>query len=358
MSSIDRQSQPARNELETIEHLRTLLRRLGATIRREVCDHRDAGGVEALRSVAGRVEADVIYRVDRVSEEAVLDWFAEHWPPDRAVQIVMEGIEDDVVVTFPRDTRPDAVEWICIIDPIDGTRNLMFDKRAAWVLTALAPARIGADGRAGARLADIEVAVMTEIPTSKQGWTDQVSARRGQGPDGVVAHRIDVRSGEVEPFVLTPSGARGFEHGFCSFSHAQPDGKALLAAIEQAVWDRLVPPRGDARSVFEDQYLCSAGQLYEVASGHDRFVGDLRPLVADHLGVTRGLVAHPYDVCTALVVTESGGVFEDPWGGPVDVPLDTTSPVAFMAYANPELAAGVRPALAAAITEVLGITGP
>ena len=197
---------------------------------------------------------------------------------------------------------------------------------------------------------------MTEIPTSKQGRADQVSARRGRGSGGVVARRIDVRSEASLPFVLSPSRAVGFEHGFCSFSHALPDGKAMLTAIELEVWDRLVPARATARAVFEDQYLCSAGQLYEVAAGHDRFVGDLRPLVADRLGLGGALVAHPYDVCTALVLTESGGIFEDPWGRPVDVPLDTTSPVAFMAYANPELAAEVRPALAAAITAVLGTT--
>ncbi len=355
MALIDEQTEPVR---AAPDGLRTLLCGLGTTIRRQVCDHRTAGGVENLQSVSGTVEADVIYGVDRVSEDAVLEWFAEHWPAEQVVRIVMEGIEDDVVVTFPRDARADTVRWLCIIDPIDGTRNLMFDKRAAWVLTALAPARTGPDGLAGARLGHIELAVMTEIPTSKQGWADQVSARRGGGREGVVAHRLDLRSEQSRPFVLSPSGARDFEHGFCSFSHALPDGKALLAAIDQEVWDRLVPPGADARSVFEDQYLCSAGQLYEVATGHDRFVGDLRPLVADHLGITRGLVAHPYDVCTALVLTESGGVFEDPWGAPVDVPLDTTSPVTFMAYANSHLAEAVRPALAAALAGVLGITGP
>ena len=243
---------------------------------------------------------------------------------------------------------------MCIVDPIDGTRNLMFDKRAAWALTALAPARIGDDGLAGARFADIELAVMTEIPTSKQGWADQVSARRGRGPGGVVAHRVDLRSEESRPFVLSPSRALGYEHSFCSFSHALPDGKALLARIEAEVWDRLLPPSGSPRAVFEDQYLCSGGQIYEVAAGHDRLVGDLRPLVADHLGFDVALVAHPYDVCSALVLTESGGVFEDPWGRPVDVLLDTTSPVAFMAYANPGLAAAVRPAVAAAVAAVLG----
>src|SRR5690606_4690835 len=127
--------------------------------------------------------------------------------------------------------------------------------------------------------------------------------------------------------------------------HALPDGKALLAAAEQALWDELVPPGEESRQVFEDQYLCSGGQLYEVLAGHDRLVGDLRPLALARLGLPLSLTAHPYDVCTALVLTEAGGVFEDPRGGPVDVPLDTTTPVVWVAYANEALAATVRPVL-------------
>lgn len=338
---------------DDLDGLRGLLGALGTSIREQVCLHRDGAGVGALGRVAGLVAADVIYEIDRVSEHVVVEWFAAHWPDGHPVRIVMEGVDDDVVLTYPAGTAPDAVRWICIIDPIDGTRNLMFDKRAAWVLAALAPA--GGDGPAGARLADIELAVMTELPTTKQGWADQVSARRGGGPGGVDAQRIDLRSGVSQPFRLSPSQTTDVEHGFCSFAHALPDGKTLLAEIEAEVWDRLVPRRGRGRSVFEDQYLCSGGQLYEVASGRDRFVGDLRPLVAGRSGVGTVLSAHPYDVCAALVLSESGGVFEDPWGGPVDVPLDTTSPVAFMAYANPELAAIVRPAVAAALESVLGI---
>lgn len=336
------------------EHLRSLLCELGAAIRDQVCQHRDDHGVAPLASVVGRVTADVVYAVDRVSEEAVLDWMTRHWPPDEPVRLVMEGVEDHTLVTVPSTARPDEVGWLCIVDPVDGTRSLMHDKRSAWALAAVAPARVGDDGRPGARLGDVVVAAMTEIPTAKQGRADQLSAIRGLGPGGVVGRRVDLRDGSDEPIVVTPSPATGFEHGFCSFSRFFPDGKALLAAIEQDLWDALLPMGDEPRAVFEDQYLCSGGQLHEVATGRDRMVVDLRPLVADHLGLTGAYVAHPYDVCTALVLTEAGGVFEDPMGGPVDVPLDTTSPVAFAAYASPALAERVRPALRAAVAEVLG----
>jgi len=54
-----------------------------------------------------------------------------------------------------------------LIDPIDGTRGIMYDKRAAWALAGVAPNRGPAT-----RLSDIHLAVMTELPTSKMGFAD------------------------------------------------------------------------------------------------------------------------------------------------------------------------------------------
>ncbi len=43
----------------------------------------------------------------------------------------MEGLEGEAV-TFPRGTPVGGTLFKCILDPIDGTRNLMYDKRSAW----------------------------------------------------------------------------------------------------------------------------------------------------------------------------------------------------------------------------------
>jgi fructose-1,6-bisphosphatase/inositol monophosphatase family enzyme len=332
------------------EPLRAHLCALGDAIRGSVIDHRDEHGTAGLGEVVGRVTADVTYAVDRIGEDRVLSWLDVHWPAEHPVRLVMEGIEDDHVVVAPASAG--EPRWVLIVDPIDGTRSLMVDKRPAWALTALAP--IGAGG--GARLADVAVAAMTEIPTTRQWRADQVSAVRGRGPAGVAAQAIDVRPGagvHARALSPTPSTATSVEHGFATFCHALPDGKALLAAVEERVWDELMPPGPATRQVFEDQYLCSGGQLYDVLSGRDRLVADLRPLALARLGRPLDLTAHPYDVCTALVLTEAGGVFEDPRGGPVDVPLDTTTPVAWVAYANPMLAARVRPVIARVVAELL-----
>lgn len=330
------------------ESLRRLLCELGREVALRVVAGRDAADPADLARVAQETEADVLYGIDRFGEEAVEEWFARHWPRNEPVRIVMEGVDDDALLVAPVGTPPDRVRWVCIIDPIDGTRGLMYDKRSAWVLAALAPADPDARGRPGARLGDVTVASMTEVPTTKQWRADQYSAVRGAGPSGVHGSGL-CRDGSRVALLPQPSGARDVLHGFASFSHFFPDGMHRLAAIEQRTWDALLPPGDEPRPVFEDQYLCNAGQLHEVLVGHDRFVADLRPLVVDPERPDALTASHPYDVCSALVLTEAGGVFEDPWGRPVDAPLDTTTPVAWVAYANRALAESIRPALVSAL---------
>lgn len=302
---------------------------------------RASAAPEALAAVAGVTAADTIYAIDRVSEEAVLEWFAAHWPVEEPVEIVMEGLVDASSTTFPDNLPVAATKWKAILDPIDGTRNLMYDKRAAWMLAALAPQR-GPETRLG----DIVVAAMTELPTTKQWRSDQVSAVRG---DGIVSEAHDLIRGGRATLRLRPSAAAGFAHGFASVVKFFPEGKGLIATLEEELLRRVQNPEvatGGAHSlVFDDQYLCSGGQIYELLAGRDRMVADLRPLVFRRLGLDLPLSCHPYDICTAMLLQEAGGVVERPDGGPLDAPLDTTTPVAWVGYANEALAARVRPVL-------------
>jgi hypothetical protein len=325
-----------------LEPFRLLLAALGDHLRDTVLASRDREVGASLRAVVAEVEADVIYGIDRIGDDAVLAWFAEHWPADEPVRLVMEGIDDVRAVTFPAATAAADLRWTCLVDPIDGTRNLMFDKRPAWVLAALAPG----SGPA-LRLTDLVVGAMTEIPVTKQWRADQLSAIRGSGT--VVRTGLDLRTRTRIVLDDQPSRSTELTHGFASFAHSFPDAKAFLARIDQDLWEALVPAGPRGRPIFEDQYVCSAGQLHEVLTGRDRLVGDLRPLAHAQLGLDGPPVGHPYDVCTGFLLDEAGGVFEDPWGGPVRAPLDTVTGVTWVAYANPELAARVRPALAAVL---------
>jgi hypothetical protein len=285
-----------------------------------------------LSRVAAVTSADTIYAIDKISEATVLAWFTRHWPTRWPVELVMEGLEG-AAVTFPPGTPVPKTIFKCILDPIDGTRGLMYDKRAAWSLAALAPQR-----GAKTNLSDIIVAVMTELPTRKQGQADQLSAVRGRG---VRAVRIDLRTNRRTKFTPRPSRALGLAHGFASFAKFFPAGKAWLAQREEKLWQAL----GDGGEIFDDQYLSTGGQIYELLMGRDRFIADLRPLAFAALRVKQSLACHPYDICTALIAQELGCVITAPDGGPLRVPLDTTSPVAWVGYANPTLARRIRPKL-------------
>lgn len=284
--------------------------------------------------VAAVTTADTIYAIDKISETAVLAWFEANWPKRWPVELVMEGLEEaHGPATFPSGTPVRDTILKCILDPIDGTRGLMYDKRSAWSLAALAPQR-----GAKTNLSDIVVAAMTELPTSKGGFADQLSVVRG---GKVHATRTDLATGKQSRFTPRPSSATDLAHGFASFAKFFPPGKAWLAAREEALYKAL----GDGVQIFDDQYLSSGGQLYELIMGHDRFVADLRPLAFAKLKITASLTCHPYDLCTALIAQELGCIVTAPDGKPLRVPLDTTSPVAWVGYANRKIAKRISPKL-------------
>lgn len=283
--------------------------------------------------VAAVTSADTIYGIDKVSEHAVLAWFAKHWPKSEPVELVMEGLEDHGAVVFPRGTPVARTKWKCILDPIDGTRGLMYDKRSAWSLAALAPQR-----GSQTNLSDIAAAVMTELPTSKAGFADQLSAVKRRG---VRAKRVDLRTGRAKRFVPRPSRATALAHGFASFAKFFPAAKAWIAVREE----KFLRAVGAGPEVFDDQYLSSGGQLYELLMGRDRLVADIRPRAFQATKARGAPPCHPYDVCCALIAQEAGCVIESPDGTPLRVPLDTTTPVAWAGYANRVLARRLRAAL-------------
>ncbi|MBI5380529.1 MAG: inositol monophosphatase [Opitutae bacterium] len=329
-----------------LERARRLLCALQDHIRDTVIAAR-AQSTGNLAQIAAVTAADTIYQIDRVSEEAVCAWFEAHWPRAWPVELVMEGLEDEAALTFPRGTPVAKTVCKCILDPIDGTRGIMYDKRSAWILAGLAPQR-------GHRtnLSDIVVAAMTELPTSKQWRADQLSAVRGRG---LRAEQVNVLTGERTRFTPQPSRATDCKHGFAAFARFFPEGKALISQIEETLWAELYGiNQGASPLIFDDQYICSGGQLYELIVGHDRLICDLRPLAFAHLGLRSELTCHPYDVCTALLLAEAGGIVETPAGRPLRAPLDTTTPVSWIGYANTTLARQIRPILRRVLRQHLG----
>ncbi len=315
------------------EVLRTLLEELGAHVLATFRARRAAFTTSQMATVSHEVMADTIYRIDREIEEALVVWLDAHWPEDWPVVLVMEGLDDPVI--YPR-TAECAPQATLIIDPIDGTREIMWDRRSAWLLAALAP--FPANGKA--RLRDIEIAVMVELPTTRHRGSYRLSARRGAGVRGGF---FDFAREVEEPGLPTPFEGTSLEHGFAGLFSPGPEAKEAVGSLVERLLSAYTNKPVAGLPVFDDQYISTGGQFFDLMSGRLRLYGDLRPSFMQPVPGQPQFVCHPYDVCTALIAQEAGCVIESPDGTPLDPLLDTTSAVAWMGYANADIAARARP---------------
>jgi hypothetical protein len=132
-----------------------------------------------------------------------------------------------------------------------------------------------------------------------------------------------------------------------------PGARDELAAIdEEIIQGALGPVQPGKAHCFEDQYLSSGGQLYELMMGHDRFVADLRPLVESVInsrGMALGICCHPYDMCTELIAREAGVLVTDEYGRPLRVPLNTDADISWVGYANQNIRKEIEPVLREAL---------
>jgi hypothetical protein len=171
-------------------------------------------------------------------------------------------------------------------------------------------------------------------------------ALRGAGAN---AERFNRLTGERRRLSLRPSREGTIRHGFANIARFFPGAREELAAIdEEIVRGALGEVRPGKAHCFEDQYLSSAGQLYELMAGHDRFIADLRPLmerVLQRRGAVLGICCHPYDVCTELIAREAGVVVTDERGLDLNPPLSADANVAWAGYANRSIRAQIEPLL-------------
>ena len=311
------------------------IRAIHAAIRDAVVDgcERAGGQLDSMAAVVGREGGDTVFAIDRVSEEVLVHHFddlARTWP----MLLIAEGLGEDGRRLLTHGASPQIT---VIVDPIDGTRGLMYQKRPGWILTGVAPYRGDA-----ARLSEIELAVQTEIPLIKQHLCD--SLWTGTSPH-IGGERLNRLTGERVPLAPQPSRATTIGHGFGNLSRFFPGTRALVAEIDDALVQRVLGDVSEDRAAsFEDQYISTGGQFFELMMGHDRWSGDLRPLVWAKRGRT-GLSVHPYDVGTELIARRAGIVITGADGAALDVPLDVNTGVTWFGYANAAIRAQVEPVL-------------
>jgi fructose-1,6-bisphosphatase/inositol monophosphatase family enzyme len=322
------------------------IRAIHSAIRDDVVAACERTAMEQLAVVVAEEAGDMVFAIDRISEAVLVERFAELAETWSCV-LVAEGLGETGVVVLPEGTTAEEAELRIIVDPIDGTRGLMYQKRPAWILTAVALNR-GPE----TSLTDIELAVQTEIPLVKQHLCDTLWATVSEGVGGERFNRL---TGERQALHPRPSGVPTIEQGYGGLARFFPGARDELAAVDEAVVERVLGPVQPGRALaFEDQYVSTGGQLYELMMGHDRWLADLRPLVEPVLarrGLRLGMCCHPYDLCTELIAREAGVIVTDERGEPCVAPLDVTTELSWIGYANAAIRQQVEPALQAVLRE-------
>ncbi|WP_193368500.1 inositol monophosphatase [Pelagibius marinus] len=321
------------------DDLGDLLIGLGKRVRHQLLGPRD---IETDSLVVGHQAGDTIYALDREVERTIIA-VVENWPDAiRPVLIVAEGLGSDGQFMSGDPNQP--LRYRLLIDPIDGTRNLMYDKRSAWFLAAIAPDN-GEDTFLSASVAS----VIVELPPSKQLWADDFLFVKGRP---IVCNRTRIDTEQSSELVVRPSRAADLLNGFGQVANFFPGTKVLAAELmEMIVQSTLGQGQTGQATVFDDQYISTGGQFVELMLGHDRFCCDLRPLFYDILErrngtkIPRGLECHPYDIAGFPVAESAGVILTDGFGRQLDAPFDTTHPVHWCGYANEELRVLIEPVI-------------
>jgi len=317
-----------------------LLKKAGEAVRKKVYSELIKSSVEELSSIYKEAEDDTIYQIDRNVEEILVPLLEpEAWKVG-GIWLMAEGIGDPETGLTIGVKDGELPQWAFLIDPIDGTRGIMYNKRSAFFLAG------AAKFKKELKLSDIEVACMTELSTTKMLYSDTLLAIKGQGCSG---ERLNIITLEKTQIQLKPSKSKDLLGGFGQIARFFPPGRAVLAQIEDEMIEILYPDAAEGKTlVFEDQYISSGGQMYEILMGHDRYVADIRDVLFAKMareGKKKGHICHPYDICTFLIGKEAGVEFTDSVGNELDTPFNLLAEVGWIAYSNPSIRKLVEPVL-------------
>lgn len=324
------------------EQLIEMLVEAGKAVREKIYTALKSSNIERLSGVHAEKKEDTIYEIDREVEDVLLPILNKYAERAGGFIVLAEGIGDDEGgLIFPVNTNREKAKFRILIDPIDGTRGIMYDKRPAFFLAGIA-----LNKGLSTSLSDIFISVMVELPTSRHFLSDVLWAVRGEGS---YCETDNLITGETIKKKLQPSRAASIIGGFAQLTRFFPPGRDILSKIEDELIETIRPdnPTGKAL-VFEDQYISSGGQLYEMLNGHDRFVADVRCLLYRFLrsqGRQGGHVCHPYDVSAHLIGTEAGIIITDGFGNSLNSPLDLNSEINWIGYANKDIYNEVQPIL-------------
>ena len=307
----------------------------------------ERGSLDSIARPVAQGAGDVTYGIDVPTEEALAEWL-ERVAREQPLSLLTEE-------TGWKHRGPGGAGGArelsgfdhggprIVVDPIDGTRNLMTDLRSAWTVIGCAP-----PGRDEPRIGDVALGVLAEIPDSRAASARILHAARGEGCF-LEQRALEQRSRGPIRRLRADADARA-DHGYFPFFKYMHDQRAEIAAIEAEFLARLErEERADVRNSYDDQYISNGGQLALLALGTYRCIVDLRAWLAARRGRPT-LTAKPYDVSGAILCArETGAVVTAVGGGELDFPLDATTPVSFVGWANPATRARLERHLDAAL---------
>lgn len=296
---------------DELEALAGALVALGVAVRDVVRGTGRVDDGQVVRTEGG----DDVFGIDARADDLLrsgLVAIGARWPGT----VVMEGLDAPLRIG---GAEAGAGPWRFIIDPLDGTRPLLAGKRSAWVL-------VGA-GRGATTLEDLELSVVVEVPT-RRAALGLVAWATSDGRLHAVDHDL-WGGGPPRPVHLQPRPGASIEHSFVTVVRFAPGFGAAIGAWSDRHLGGL--------TVFDDLVPCTGGQMLGLASGADAAVFDPRPLLAPGT-----MAAHPYDLAGLWVARAAGAVVEALPSGPLDCPLDVSTPVAWQGFANEAVAEQLR----------------
>ncbi len=328
---------------------RELALRVRAAVHAAVAAAAERGETARLAREVSQGAGDTTFAIDACAEAAV-----EAWLEERARFAPLSLLTEDAGW---RHRGPDGAGGArdldgfdhggprFVVDPIDGTRNLMADLRAAWCAVAACP-----PGPREPRLSQAVAGVVCELPDSRARAGRLLRAARGAH---AILEQLSLADEALEwRRPLRVDGEARVDGGYFPFFRYLPSERVQLARIEAAFFARLARhERAVERRILDDQYISNAGQLAMLAMGTYRMVCDLRAHLAARDG-RETLSSKPYDCAAAIVVArEAGCEIDDPEGGRLDFPLDATTRVSFVGWHNLASKERMGPHLAAALRE-------
>ena len=297
-------------------------------------------GANSLARSVAEEGGDRIYAIDRavepLIEQEIATWSEDCFP----LMLISEGLGEHGRRIFGPPGQP--LRFRVIVDPIDGTRMLMYDKRSAWFLAAVAE-----DRGETTSLADSFASVLVELPTSRQNLADLFLATR---VDPTRGFRIEVGADAASPawgeeFLVQPSLSEDLSDGFVTVCSFFPGTRLLAAELAERIAEEtgMLTP---VPEIFDDQYMSTGGQMVQLMTGRDRCVIDLRPDLNNRLGLRgddRFIESHPYDLAGLLAAQQAGVTVTDATGRQIDAPLDVTTGISWCGYANEALQGLIEP---------------